>query len=110
MKKLLYSIEISLLLCVASCSTTAQRTAFNSLDSVEQLTTTTYSGYMIEVAKGNVRTNEVPVISKAFNHYQRSAKVALDAVQFNKNALAPSSLVVESQDLIDLINGLTNKH
>lgn len=102
MKKLL----ISLGLCVAlvGCTTNQITVAYKTLYSVEHVTVSTYDGYLDSVVKGQTSTNSVPKVSKAFNDFQASYIVALDAAEFNTNALAPSSLLQESTDIITLIN------
>lgn len=88
---------------VTGCKTSQQQIVFNSLYSVEHGTVTAYDGYIDLVVSGTVPTNDVPRVSKAFNTFQGSFLIALDAAQFNTNALAPDSLVVESQDIINMI-------
>ena len=89
------------------CASGPQRVAFNTLYSVEQSTTSAVDVYDSLVISGAVPTNDVPRVSRAFNLWQKSFTVALDAVQFNTNAIAPPNLVVESQDLINLINKIS---
>jgi hypothetical protein len=90
-------------LAITGCTTTQQQTTYNTLYTVEHATVTAYDGYVGLVVGGTLPTNGVPRVSKAFNTFQASFLVALDAAQYNTNALAPSSLVVESQDVINLI-------
>lgn len=85
------------------CNTSQQQIAFNSLYTVEHTTVAAYDGYISGVIGGTVSTNGVPRVSKAFNTFQASFIVALDAAQFNTNALAPANLVTESQDVLSLI-------
>ena len=91
------------------CVTTPKQAAFNTLYSVEKLTTGAYDGYIDSVIVGQSTTNGVPRVSSAYNKFQGSFVIALDAVQFNTNALAPASLVTESGDVINLINQFKNK-
>lgn len=91
------------LLLTTGCNTSQQTLAYKSIYTVQKVTVGAYDGYLDQVINGTARTNEVPRVSKAFNHFQASFLVALDAVQFNTNALAPASLVLESQDIINLI-------
>lgn len=100
---------ISFVLLCAACNTSQQRIAFNTLYSVEKATTAAYDGYLDSVIKGVTPTNGVPKVSRAYNHFQSSFVVALDGVQFNTNALAPASLVVEAQDVVNLINNWKGK-
>lgn len=97
---------VSLVGC-GGCTTSQQTTSFNTLYSLEHTTTAAYDGYVAAIIKGQASTNGLPKISKAFNTFQASMAVALDAVQNSTNALAPPNLVIESQDLLNLIKQFT---
>jgi hypothetical protein len=86
------------------CTTNQQRIAYNTLDSVEQSTTAALDTYDTLVITGALPTNGVPQVSAAFTKFQASFLIALDAAQFNTNAIAPPALAVEAQDVINLIN------
>jgi hypothetical protein len=103
------AILVIAVFAVVGCVTTPKQAAFNSLYSVEKLTTGAYDGYIDSVLNGQSTTNGVPRVSSAYNKFQSSFVIALDAVQFNTNALAPTSLVIESGDVINLINQFKNK-
>jgi hypothetical protein len=98
-----YTACFGLSLLVSGCRTSQQQAAFNTLYSVEHVTVSAYDGYLDLVVTGKVSTNDVPRVSKSFNTFQASFLIALDAAQYNTNALAPASLLVESQDVINLI-------
>lgn len=91
------------------CKTSQQRISYNTLYSVQTVTVGAFDGYVAQVIKGNIPTNSLPQVSRKFNIFQASYRVALDAVQYNTNALAPDSLLVISGDLINLINSTTPK-
>ncbi len=91
---------------VLGCKSTPQTITYNSIYSVEKATTGAYDGYVDAVISGSVSTNGLPRVSRAYNKFQASVAVALDACQFNTNALAPDSLLTESGDVINLINQL----
>ncbi len=105
MKKLLNIIPLmALLMALATgCNTPQQTIAYKSIYTVEKATVAAYDGYVDLVIVGSLPTNDFPRVSKSFNTFQASALVALDAVQFNTNAVAPASLAIMSQDLINLI-------
>lgn len=110
MKKLIGLVSVALLAVgLVACNTTQQRIAYNTLYSVEKATTGAYDGYVDSIIKGVSTTNGLPKVSKAYNIYHNSFLIALDAVEFNTNALAPASLIVESQDVINLITNLKGK-
>lgn len=89
---------------MTGCKSPPQRLAFNSITSVEQATSAAFDGYMSAAIDGTIASDAVPKIASAFNKFQKSYLVALDGVQYNTNALAPPSLIIESQDVINLIN------
>ena len=94
---------------VAGCSTTAQRTAFNTIATVEQTATLGVDDYFTLVIQNKVPTNGVPAVSKAFNDLQAAGKLAASASEAGTNALAPGSLVIEAGNLGTLITTLEGK-
>lgn len=94
---------------ITGCSTTQQTVTYNTLYSVEHTTVAAYDGYVKAVITGQASTNGLPAVSKSFNAFQASFLVALDAAQFNTNALAPANLMVESADVINLISQFKSK-
>lgn len=100
---------VTTLIVSAGCTTTQQRATYNSLYSLEKTTSTIVDGYFAMVINGSVPTNGVPQVSTLFNKFQASFLLALDAAQYNTNAMAPAALQVESQDLINLITILRKK-
>jgi hypothetical protein len=91
------------------CKTSQQRISYNTLYSVQSVTVGAFDSYVAQVIKGNIPTNSLPQVSRKFNVFQAAFAVALDAVQYNTNALAPDNLMVISGDLINLINAATPK-
>jgi uncharacterized protein YcfL len=108
MKKLIVS-SLSLILFIG-CSTTQQRTTYNTIFTVEQTATTAVQIYYGLVLEGKVSTNGVPTISKAFNDFQSAASLATITAEQGTNALAPASLILEASSLGQLITNVeTNK-
>lgn len=100
------ALPATLVTVVPGCTTSAQRVSYNTIYSVEKTATAAYDGYIDQVIKGTLPTNDVPKISAAYNAVQRSVLVALDGVQYNTNALAPESLQIEAKDLTNLIEAI----
>lgn len=92
-----------------SCTTNQQSTSYKTLYSTEQVVTASLSSYNALVIKGKIPTNDVPRIAKAYNIFQGSLLLALDAARYNTNALTPPALQVEAQDLVNLINTIKAK-
>lgn len=101
MKKLILSIG---LFCIIGCTTTQQRTTFNSLSSIESTTTAAFNAYGGLVIQGKIPTNDLPKVAAMYNKFQAGELLAVELAQNNTNALAPSALIAESVDLINLIN------
>lgn len=100
----------TLMLTVPGCTTSQQRIGYNTIYSLEKVTTAAYDGYIGEVIQGRTPTNDVPKVSKAYNSFQTAMIVAIDGVEFNTNSLAPANLERLSQDLFDLIRSINAKN
>jgi hypothetical protein len=107
MKTILATLAICAVLI--GCTTSQQSTAFKTLASAEATVNLANDSYQTLVIKGAIPTNTVPQVSKLYNDFQASELLALDAVQFNTNALSPTALVVEGQDFVNLINSIKLK-
>lgn len=101
----------ALLLCASlmvqtGCTTGSQRTAYNTIFSVEQTATLAVDGYFALVLNGTLTTNSVPVVAKSFNTLQAACKIAADTSIAGTNALASAALVLEATDLGILIQNI----
>lgn len=94
---------------LTGCSTPQQRIAFNSLATVQTVTVAAYDGYAAGVVRGTIPADDLSKVSRRFDQFQAAFTVALDAVQYNTNALAPESLQMLSTDLLNLITQLSTK-
>ena len=111
MKKLFLA---TLLLCALAflsatftgCNTASQRTAYNTIFTIEQTATVAVDDYYTLVLKGQLSTNGVPQVSKAYNDLQASVNLAIAVSQSGTNALAPANLVIEASKLGALISQL----
>lgn len=92
------------LIAIPGCTTNQQKTAYDTIFSLEKSTTATYDGYLDLVIQGQVKTNAMPGVSKAYNDFQAAATTATDAANFSTNALAPANLVILAQDVVNQIN------
>ena len=101
MKKLVLSL--GLIVAIVGCSTTAQRTAYNTISSIDATATVAVDGYYTLVLQGKVPTNSVPAVSKAYNELKLAEQVAETASQAGTNALAPANLILEASQLGTLI-------
>jgi hypothetical protein len=102
MKKII--IGLCLIVAVIAIGCVTQRTAYNTISSIEQTATLGFDDYLSLVLKGTLTTNSTPTVAKAFNTLQAAGKLAADASEAGTNALAPASLVMEATDLGNLIS------
>jgi hypothetical protein len=104
MKKLLLIMALvlgtALVVPTTGCKTTTGKTVvYNSLYTVEKVTTAAYDAYSTGVIKGTWPITGVAKVSAAYNQFQNGVQVALQAAQFNWQAPAPV-------DLTNLSNGV----
>jgi hypothetical protein len=100
---ILFAAGTAMLTSITGCSTTGQRTAANTLQSLEATATTTYSGYCDGVLKGLIPTNDFPIASKAYNQFQADYALAVTLAQNNSNALAPDNLNAELSQFVNIV-------
>jgi len=100
---------VTIPLLLSGCGTTAQTRGYNTIYALQKTTLAAYDSYLGEVIKGTVPTNGVPKISDAFNTFQLSTLVELDAVAWNTNAPATAQLETLSLDLLNLIGKFSTK-
>jgi hypothetical protein len=103
------ALTLAFTIATTGCKTSHQRIVFNTIASVQTITVGAYDGYVSQVIKGTIPTNDLPSISRKLNVFNAATLVALDGVQYNTNALAPEFLTTISGDLINLIQKLTPK-
>lgn len=108
MKKFIIIALVSTVL-ITGCSLFNTKTAYKTLGTIETATSFSYDGYVDSILAGISTTNYLPQVSSKFNQFQAGFIVALDAVEYNTNALAPVNLVVESDDIINFINQIKGK-
>lgn len=103
------NLSILLLSCVAimGCTTTQQRTNYNTLASVDATAKATVDGYYLAAAKGLADTNGIPVVSKAYNDLESILQVAVLLAQNNSNAIAPSNVVQELSVIVSTVAQFT---
>jgi hypothetical protein len=87
----------------AGCTTSAQRTGYNTIAGVEATASAALDGYLTGVIKNTISTNDVPKVTLAFDQLQAAATLAAAADQAGTNALAPAALNTELTDFTTLI-------
>ncbi len=107
MKKLISSILVGLILI--GCTTSQQRTTYNTLASVEATATATVDGYYLACAKGFADTNGIPLVTRSYNKFQGVMQVAVLVAQNNTNALAPANVMEELSTVVQTVATFTKK-
>jgi len=108
MKKLILSVLLVATISVVGCKTTSQRTAYNTIATIEQTATLAVDDYYTLVIQGKINANGVPIVSKAYNDLQAAGLLAATVAQNGTNALAPASLIIEASQLGALITTVEN--
>lgn len=81
------------------CGSTPQTTAYKTIGTMETTVTAGYDAYISGVIKGQWRTNEVPLVSKAFNTFQAAATVAITLASGSTNAPPTADLILDAANL-----------
>lgn len=97
------------LLAMSGCTTSQQRTAYTTLASTELAAKSSYDGYLDSVLSGQSRTNEVPLVSAAFNELQAAMAIAVNAASGNTNAFVTAPVAEASAKLFNAINAAKGK-
>lgn len=86
------------------------RVTYNTLASVESATTGAFDSYLALVVSGQVRTNDVPVVSRDYNLFKISWSAAVALAQWNTNAIAiPQVTDASATVLADIVNAKNGK-
>ena len=101
--KNLFALVMAACLCAAtvaiplagckSPTVSQQRQTFNTVWSVAQTVDTSYRTYLDLVITGQLKTNGVPKVSRAYNDFQTTLKLTLAVVVVNTNAQPPAELI-----------------
>lgn len=97
-------IAIAFLAGVTGClSTSQQTTAYNTIGSVEVTAKTAYDAYATLVINGTLSTNNVPLVSEAYNQLQADALLATTLASQGTNTLASTNLTADLSNLASVI-------
>lgn len=89
-------LTLGVCLLVTGCSTSQQSTAFNAMSSLELVVDTGYTNYLHLVITGQIPTNSVPTISKAYNDVHAAIGAAAVVDQAGTNVLLEANLTAEA--------------
>lgn len=81
------------------------RAEYNTLASVGYTVDSAVSAYDLGVAKGEISTNSVPLVTKYYNDFQAGYRLALASAEFGTNSIAPQALITKEQTLLNAIGG-----
>ena len=85
------------------CRATQQKTAYNTIASVQATAAAVFDGYADAVIKGVVKTNDLPAVAMRYNQLRMACAVAATSAEAGTNALAPAVLTAELLKLTELI-------
>jgi len=77
----------------AGACASKERVIFNTLYSVEHTTTAAYDGFLYGVVRGQIPTNNVPVVSQDYDRFQIGMKAAIEVAQYDVSAPASTEVV-----------------
>lgn len=108
-----HPIVLTLLACVAlfvGCTTSQQTTGFNTLQTTESIVDTGYSNYLHLVITGQLSTNSVPAVSKAYNDLHAVINTAAVVDEAGTNALLQANITTEAASFATLVaTAIANK-
>lgn len=85
-----------------------QKIAVNTLSTVHQTVDVALDGYLDLVIKGQLSTNNVPVVLNAYGRFQQAYNAGLLVVANNTNAVAPQD-VITAADAFNSVLSLAKK-
>lgn len=85
MKAIARIAGLALLLAFCGCASQS-RVTFNTLASVQSVTTAAYNSYLDLVLQKQLPTNSVPVVSRDYNLFQLVWNATVIVAQWNTNA------------------------
>lgn len=102
MRYIKYTGTILFLVAIIGCAT--NRRVYNTLASVDQVTTSVVSGYFEAVAKKQASISGVPAVAAAYDNYKVIFSTAVAVAQFNTNTIAPPSVTQASTEVINAVS------
>lgn len=95
-------------ICVGlnGCKTPVQRTAYNTISSVEQAASLAVDSYYALVIKGVVSTSSVAQVSAAFNKLQTDCTIAAAASKNGLSSTATPDMILQLSNLTALISSI----
>jgi len=96
MKKLIIIVALAV-----GCST-SQPKVYTTLATTEQAVDAGYKAYLDLAVMGRISTNNVPIVSKAYDAFQTAMSIAVVLGQ-STNALASSNIVNSATQVLALI-------
>lgn len=103
MKRLAIIPALVLLVCAIGCASN-NRKLYQSLATVEVVTTGAFASYLDLVVTGKVATNAVPVVSADYNAFKQVWSAAVVIAQWNTNSVAPANVTAASAKVLTDIN------
>lgn len=103
MKRLSQFACLAALVFAVSCASQSRK-LYQSLATVEVVTTGAFASYLDLVVTGKVRTNDVPVVSADYNTFKQVWSAAVVVAQWDTNSVAPANVTSASTKVLTDIN------
>lgn len=103
MKRLSYLAGLALVIVAIGC-VSQSRKLYQSLATVEVVTTGAFSSYLDLVVTGKLSTNSVPTVSADYNAFKQVWSAAVVIAQWSTNAVAPANVTAASTKVLTDIN------
>lgn len=94
---------LALIAFIVGCASQS-RSLYNSLATVEVVTTGAYSSYLDLVVSGKLPTNNVPVVSMDYNNFKAVWSAAVVVARWDTNSTAPPAVTTASSRVLSDIN------
>jgi hypothetical protein len=88
MKHLRNLSAIAAIALLVGCATPASRTTFNSLASVQSITSGAWNAYLDLVIQGKLATNSVPIVSRDYSNFQNIWVAAVTVAELGVQGIA----------------------
>lgn len=94
---------LALLMVAIGCASQSRK-LYQSLATVEVVTTGAFASYLDLVVTGKLSTNSVPVVSADYNAFKQVWSAAVVIAQWQTNSVAPANVTAASTKVLLDIN------
>jgi hypothetical protein len=103
MRKATILLAFVALMCLTMATTCKPRQTYNTLSTVRATTDSSVAAFFDLVVKGQVKTNNVPQVSMAYDMFNAVFSTAVDFARGNSNAVATEMVTSASAEVLNHI-------